>query len=557
MSSFKYQFSTITTKTDKFGRNTYSRVMTILDNDGNVVSQQRLGPASSKAALQDEAKVAIAVQNASNDGRFDEGTNVYVRQNYNTELYQILPDGSKKRVDTGAGRAPGPQPSATQAQATPTRAIPNKSTGVMILETSVEEKQQLSDTNSQKLLKYDPAGDSLSLRIGVKDESDPDDFLNRSRFWAAWYKVTAVGSGSTLFEDVVSITNPTTVSFPIQNAPFSCVINGGLIYWDEEADRDTAIARSSRSNGRRNTNDNWDFKLRLVNPTDRFTVDSSTDQRIRFRVPRDDEFELWIDNQFLQSYRLEAGSELLTMPLEGLQYFDRYSPSLVKFRRVKDNLPDDEWSAYFAVEWNQTAITNVTRVDSTYTLPDDPVEPEDTPPPNPDTTPTFTSITVENPDGTTTTTEVQNPPSPEQVLASLTVDTLEPNKNFPDGKLEKFGPTGIRYTPPYHVHHEPGFVAAWAGIAASMTELAAVSAELKEYTESIKNDITVFKQLGTTPNLGINTKEVLVNANCSGGGLQPAITIEALQDAGIWEDVLEQLGDPLYMPSGERQSDKD
>lgn len=143
---------------------------------------------------------------------------------------------------------------------------------------------------------------------------------------------------------------------------------------------------------------------------------------------------------------------------------------------------------------------------------------------------------------------------------SISVTNQQPSESFPDGNL-----TGtssgrsitINNTPVYHIHQDDDFLTAWQNIATAMTQLAAISTTLKGYTESIKNDISVFKALGTNSNQGISTKEVFVNTACRGGGLQPAIVIEALQDAGIWEDVLKELGDPLHMPSGERQSQKD
>lgn len=141
----------------------------------------------------------------------------------------------------------------------------------------------------------------------------------------------------------------------------------------------------------------------------------------------------------------------------------------------------------------------------------------------------------------------------------------DPDPSYPDGRVQFTDDGGgansvletITITPPYHIHQDDDFLTAWQEIATAMTELAAISTTLKGYTESIKNDISVFKNLGTNPDQGITIKEVLVNTACNDGGLQPAIVIEALQDSGIWEDVLKELGDPLYMPSGERQSDKD
>ena len=150
------------------------------------------------------------------------------------------------------------------------------------------------------------------------------------------------------------------------------------------------------------------------------------------------------------------------------------------------------------------------------------------------------------------------------MVANVVFD--DPNELFPDGRIQftTAGGTGnndyletLTVTPPYHIHQDDDFLTAWADIATAMTELAAISTELKGYTESIKNDVAVFKSLGTNSSQGISTKEVLVNTACNGGGLQPAVVIEALRSAGVWDDVLEELGDPLYMPSGERQSDKD
>lgn len=150
------------------------------------------------------------------------------------------------------------------------------------------------------------------------------------------------------------------------------------------------------------------------------------------------------------------------------------------------------------------------------------------------------------------------------MVADVTVN--DPDENYPDGRIQFTTEGGasnnlyletLTINPPYHIHQDDDFLSAWQDIATAMTDLAAISTELKGYTESIKNDITVFKNLGSNSNQGITTKEVLVNTACNGGGLQPAVVIEALQSAGIWEDVLKELGDPLYMPSGERQSDKD
>lgn len=143
---------------------------------------------------------------------------------------------------------------------------------------------------------------------------------------------------------------------------------------------------------------------------------------------------------------------------------------------------------------------------------------------------------------------------------SVSVTNSEPDPSFPDGNLTGSSSgrsISIGNKPPYHIHQDDDFLTAWQNIATAMTELATISTTLKGYTESIKNDISVFKSLGTNSNQGISTKEVFVNTACRGGGLQPAIVIEALQDAGIWEDVLKELGDPLHMPSGERQSQKD
>jgi len=143
------------------------------------------------------------------------------------------------------------------------------------------------------------------------------------------------------------------------------------------------------------------------------------------------------------------------------------------------------------------------------------------------------------------------------ILANVTITNNDPSESFPDGKFEKTSNTNLAYTPPYHIHQDDDFLTAWADIATAMTELAAISTELKGYTESIKNDVAVFKSLGTNSSQGISTKEVLVNTACNAGGLQPAVVIDALQSNGTWDDVLKELGDPLYMPSGERQSDKD
>lgn len=159
---------------------------------------------------------------------------------------------------------------------------------------------------------------------------------------------------------------------------------------------------------------------------------------------------------------------------------------------------------------------------------------------------------------TTVTTNTVSSAAP--VNISLNVNNLDPDENFPDGEFRGTSSgtsVSLNNRPVYHIHQDDDFLTAWQNIATAMTELAAISTTLKGYTESIKNDISVFKALGTNSNQGISTKEVFVNTACRGGGLQPAIVIEALQDAGIWEDVLKELGDPLHMPSGERQSQKD
>jgi len=149
---------------------------------------------------------------------------------------------------------------------------------------------------------------------------------------------------------------------------------------------------------------------------------------------------------------------------------------------------------------------------------------------------------------------------------AATVTFNDPDESFPDGRIQfttAGGAGGDDYletltvNPPYHIHQDDDFLTAWQEIATAMTELATISTQLKGYTESIKNDITVFKTLGTTADRGIVTQQVVVNNGCNGGALQPAVIINALRDAGTLEDVLKEMGDPLYMPSGERQSDKD
>lgn len=149
-------------------------------------------------------------------------------------------------------------------------------------------------------------------------------------------------------------------------------------------------------------------------------------------------------------------------------------------------------------------------------------------------------------------------------MANVTIN--DPDPNNPDGSVTWTDGGGtsnnlylqtITFTAPYHIHQDDDFLDAWQEIATAMTEIATISTELKGYTESIKNDVNVFKTLGTTADRGIVTQEVVVNNGCDGGALQPAIVINALRDAGILEDVLKEMGDPLYMPSGERQSDKD
>lgn len=149
---------------------------------------------------------------------------------------------------------------------------------------------------------------------------------------------------------------------------------------------------------------------------------------------------------------------------------------------------------------------------------------------------------------------------------SATVIYVDPNESYPDGRITftTAGGTGgndfletLTVTPPYHIHQDEDFLLAWQDIATAMTELATISTELKGYTESIKTDVARFKELGTNENLGITTKQVIVNQGCTGGSLQPAIIINALRNGEILEDVLKEMGDPLYMPSGERQSDKD
>jgi len=236
-----------------------------------------------------------------------------------------------------------------------------------------------------------------------------------------------------------------------------------------------------------------------------FSVNNVQDTLVTFDVPTTGTFDVYISNSYASTSSQPDG--LYDLALVEVIARDSTSPSQIQFVYPSTGVdPGGVYTSEFTAEWSDPAD-----IDS-----------------------------------------IRNNP-----LRYVTITNNDPSESFPDGKLEKTSNRNLAYTPPYHIHQDDDFLSAWADIATAMTNLATISTDLKGYTESIKNDIAVFKSLGTNSSQGISTKEVLVNTACNGGGLQPAVVIEALQSAGIWEDVLKELGDPLYMPSGERQSDKD
>lgn len=253
-----------------------------------------------------------------------------------------------------------------------------------------------------------------------------------------------------------------------------------------------------------------------------FSLDFFTDTLVRFNVPTSGSFDVLYGDDYIVTSSQPDGT--FDRTLSNIQIAFPNSPATINFLFPSTGIQEPPYTATFTVSW------------------------ADPTPPPPDLSSYVTS------------TELNTLISQIDTSVSVSVTNQEPDESFPDGTLigsSSGRSISINRTPAYHIHQDDDFLTAWQDIATAMTELAAISTTLKGYTESIKNDISVFKTLGTNPNQGISTKGVFVNAECTGGGLQPAIVIEALQDAGIWEDVLKQLGDPVYMPSGKRQSEKD
>ena len=302
-----------------------------------------------------------------------------------TIKFELLEDGTSATFNVGYRMGSNLPPDDEPEE----RRLPYKTTGLLTVSTNVDEVDIISDSvdDVSEQLKYDPRGDTLSFEINMADTTDPGRTFSSPtlRYWAAWYRVFPADvltntAEDLVFEAVVPI-DSTKVSFSIP-IPINVRVRATLLsYGGSKAQeyRDAHIAEgrryqsdpdSSGSLGLLDLYDKWnEFEVILINPEDRFTIASSSDTDIKFRVPAEDEFEIWVDDQLIQNLTIAPGEELLTIPLSGLQYFDDATPSLIRFRRLRDNLPDDEWSAHYVVEWTQDAITNIEQVDGDYLVP--------------------------------------------------------------------------------------------------------------------------------------------------------------------------------------------